>query len=88
MRLALTCPATPQQGCAGRIHADVIARRGGRRVGDSYLHDYRIPAGTTATFKLELLRRVKSRRALAARIEQSSMYGGTSARKRVLVRRG
>lgn len=88
LRVTLTCPPTPEHGCAGSIRADLITRRGGRRVGETYLTEYRIRAGSSTTATLQLLRPVRSRRALAGRIELSSMHGGPTARKRVVIRRG
>lgn len=88
LRVRLTCPAAPEHGCAGSIHADLVTRRGGRRVGETFLTDYRIRAGSSATATLQLLRPVKSRRPLAGRLELSSSAGGFTARKRVVIRRG
>jgi hypothetical protein len=81
LRVPLSCPAAPVDGCAGDISAHFTAR--GRAVGDAFAQAFTIPAGTTRTVRLEVVDRRKLRGRLMATVSLRDRARTTDRRFRV-----
>jgi hypothetical protein len=84
----LRCPPRPARGCAGQFVADLYPRGGHRRITQTYLQSYELPAGTERVVRLRILRHNRLRGAgpLDARIDIENRTGANRARRRPLAR--
>ena len=83
LRVPLTCPAEPVEGCAGDISAHFTAR--GRAAGDAYVQAFTIPAGTARTVVLKTVPggRLRGKTGLTATVSLHDRNRDTERRFRV-----
>jgi hypothetical protein len=87
--VTLTCPPTPARGCAGFLGADLRRPGSRRRVASTFLQIVRMPAATTRSVRLAIIkpRRLRDVHRLRAEISFEAFGGGGSTAARANVTR-
>jgi hypothetical protein len=87
--VTLTCPASPAQGCAGILGADLQRPGSHRRVASTFLQITRLPAGATRTVRLAVTtpRRLRGLHRLRASIGFEAFRGGATVAHANVTRR-
>ncbi len=87
--VTLTCPASPAQGCAGLLFADLQRPGSHRRVASTFLQIYRMPAGATRAVRLAVTapRRLRRLHRLRAEIEFDAFRGDATVARANVTRR-
>lgn len=85
--IRLSCPPSPERGCAGDVFGEV--RSGARKLAETYWHPYRIAAGETATTEVRIVRhkRLRGARRLVARVLVDDGSGRPAVKRLRLSRR-
>ena len=83
LRVRLSCPAEPVDGCAGDVSAHFTAR--GRAAGDAYVQAFTVPAGTARTVVLKVVKgsRLRGKSGLTANVSLTDRNEFTDRRFRV-----
>ena len=78
LRVRLSCPAAPVDGCAGDVSAHFSVR--GRAAGDAYVQAFTLPAGTARTVSLKVVKGsgLRGRTGLTATVSLSDRTRNTS----------